>query len=118
MKKLLFILLFTIPFLGFSQDLENSIWKITDDDGYGYIILFNHDGSFIGLTDIYGSPDSYQNPLNSEMKYEWTLKGNTIVLMFSNKYMIKTGEIKGSQMIGTSINQLGTKNIWVGERIN
>ena len=118
MKKLLFILLLTIPFVGFGQDLENSIWKLIDDDGYGYIILFNDDGSFIGFTDIYGTPDSYQNSISSEIKHEWTLKGNKIVLMFSDKYMTKNGEIKGNIMTGTSINIRGVENKWVGERIN
>jgi len=118
MKKILFILLLTIPFVGFGQNLEKTIWEVTDDDGYGYIILFDDDGSFRGFTDIYGSPGSYQDSINSGLKYEWTLRGNKVVIMFSDRFMIKTGEIKGNTMTGRSININGLENKWVGERIN
>ena len=116
--KHLYIILLCLPFIGFGQDLVNSMWKITGDNGYGQIILLKDDGSFIGLSDIYGVPVSFEDPRNSEMKYDWLLTGNLIVLRFSDNYMIKTGEVRGNLIIGTSSNQKGFENSWVGERIN
>ena len=116
--KHLYIILFVLPLIGFGQDFVNSIWKITGDNGYGQIILLKGDGSFIGLSDIYGVPVSFEDPRNSEMKYDWLLTGNLIVLRFSDNYMIKTGEVRGNLIIGTSSNQKGFENSWVGERIN
>ncbi len=43
MKKLLSILLLTIPFIGFGQDINNTVWKTIDDDGDQRIIMFKED---------------------------------------------------------------------------
>ena len=49
MKKLLSILLLTIPFIGFGQDINNTVWKTIDDKGDQRIIMFKEDGTFLGL---------------------------------------------------------------------
>ena len=116
MKKILFIFLLTIPFIGFGQDIENSIWKLTDDDGFGQIVFLKVDGSFEGISDIYGSPVMYESEISGEEK--WELKGETIILMFNDKYMIKTGKIRGGRISGNYITINGLSGTWIGERIN
>ena len=115
MKKILIILLLTIPFIGFGQDIENSIWKLTDDDGFGQIVLLKEDGSFKGISDIYGLPVMFRSDDGEE---NWELKGETIILTFNDKYMIKTGKIREGRISGNYITINGLSGTWIGERIN
>ena len=49
---------------------------------------------------------------------KWELKGETIILMFNDKYMIKTGKIRGGRISGNYITINGLSGTWIGERIN
>ena len=40
MKKILFILLLTTPFVGFGQSWEKTFWGIGNDEGYSVSCLF------------------------------------------------------------------------------
>jgi len=118
MKKLLFILLFTIPFVGFGQNLDNSIWKITDDDGYGNILVLNSDGTFDGINNIYGTPGIYMSDDESG-KETWEVDGTNIILIFNNGWTIRTGKIISDKILsGTYTTIKGLSGEWFGERIN
>ena len=115
--KQLYIILLILPLIGFGQDIENSIWKLTDDDGFGQIVLLKVNGSFEGMSDIYGSPVMFESDDGSGEE-KWELKGETIILMFNDKYMIKTGKIRGGRMSGNYNTINGASGTWIGERIN
>ena len=61
MKKILFILLFTIPFIGFGQSWEKTFGGSGDDEGYslqqtsdgGYIVCGRTKSFGNGYSDIY-----------------------------------------------------------------
>ena len=117
MKKLLSILLFTIPFLGFSQDISGTGWKIYEDDGDRKIILFEDDGTFtyFNVTSISGNEKKgWSDDLDT-----WEVDGNKIVILFTGGYQIMTGTINrtGDYMSGTSMNKKGKTENWFGELI-
>lgn len=117
MKKLLSILLFTIPFIGFSQDISGTGWKIYEDDGDRKIILFEGDGKFTYLQVI--SESGNQGKVYGDDDETWELDGNKIVVLFNDGYLIMTGTINrtGDYMSGTFMNKKGKTENWFGELI-
>ena len=117
MRKILFILLLTIPFLGFSQDISGTGWKIYEDDGDRKIIFFEDDGTFTYLNVIF-NPGS-QGKVYGDYDETWELNGNKIVVLFNDGYKIMTGTINrtGDYMSGTIMNKKGKTENWTGELI-
>tara|TARA_B100001250_G_scaffold386482_1_gene383051 strand:- start:725 stop:1114 length:390 start_codon:yes stop_codon:yes gene_type:complete len=117
MKRILFILLLTIPFLGFSQDISGTGWKISHDDGDRTIILFEDDGTFIYLGVI--SHSGNQGEVFGNDDETWELNGNKIVILFNDGFNIMTGTINrtGDYMSGTTMNKKGKTENWFGELI-
>ena len=117
MKRILFILLLTIPFLGFSQDISGTGWKIHEDDGDRIIILFEDDGTFTYLNVI--SNSGRQGEVFGNHDETWELDGNKIVVLFNGGYLIWTGTINrtGDYMSGTMMNKKGKTDTWTGELI-
>ena len=106
MKRILFLLLLTIPFLGFSQDINGTGWKIYEEDGTTRIILFEEDGTFTYMVS--------RKQVYSDGEDTWELDGNKIVLLYSNGYRIVSGTINRERdyMSGTSINRVGYSESW------
>ena len=117
MKKLLFVLLLTIPFIGFSQDISGTGWKIYEKDGDEKIILFEDDGTFTYLNVISNSGN--EGKVFSGDDDTWVVNGNKIVVLFSGGYRIMSGTINktGDYMSGTTMNKKGDTENWVGELI-
>tara|TARA_Y100001954_G_C15700747_1_gene547625 strand:+ start:628 stop:978 length:351 start_codon:yes stop_codon:yes gene_type:complete len=116
MKKLLFTLLLIIPFIGFGQVINNTVWKTIDDKGDQRIIMFKVDGTFIyqykytnGTIQIFGDEDD-----------TWTIDGNKLVLSFNDGFAIMSGEInsRGDYISGFRINKKGTSLRWTGTLID
>ena len=117
MKRILFIILITIPFLGFSQDISGTGWKIYDEDGDRRIIFFEDDGTFtyLNVTTSWNEGSVYGNDDET-----WEVKdGNKIVLLLNDGYKIMTGTINrtGDYISGTLINREGITDSWTGELI-
>jgi hypothetical protein len=111
MKKLLFVLLLTIPFVGFGQDISGTGWKITDQDGTQKIYLFESDGTFTYLrvkSDVLGDEDE-----------TWELDGNKIIFKHNDGYSIYSGTINSSWdfMSGMRMNTKGEYENFSGELI-
>ena len=116
MKRILFILLLTIPFVGFGQEINNTVWKTIDDGGDQRIIMFKEDGTFIyqyryrnGTVQIFGDEDE-----------TWEINGNKVVLLFNDGFVIMSGEInsRGDYMSGFRINKNGETLSWTGTLID
>ena len=125
MKKILFILLLTTPFVGFGQGLTSEMlsrsksqqaiigsgWKIYEEDGNTKIILFEGDGTFTHMQSgfkVYCDDDD-----------TWKIDGNKIVLLYNNGFQILSGTINKEMdyMSGTSINRKGYSESWYGKLI-
>ena len=112
MKKLSCILLLTIPFFGFGQDISGTGWKITDGDGDKKIFLFESDGTFTVLRVeggyVFGDEDE-----------TWELDGNKIVFKNNDGYSIYSGTINRSWdfMSGMRMNIKGEYENFSGELI-
>ena len=114
MKKLLFILLLTIPFIGFGQNLSNTSWEIWEQNGDLKIMSFNYDGTFTYIKVI--SESGNENQWFGDEDETWVLKGDKIIISYNNGFMIKTGTInsEGNFMEGALINSKGESRIWFG----
>lgn len=112
MKKILITLLLTLPFLGFSQDISGTGWKITEEDGDQGIYLFESDGTFTYLrvkySDVFGDEDE-----------TWELDGNKIIFKHNDGYSILSGTINKSWdfMSGMRMNTNGEYETFTGELI-
>ena len=117
MKKLLFILLLIIPFFGFGQNLSGSGWKIQDEDGDRFIILFDEDGTFTILNVIHQSGN--QGRVFGDDDETWEVDGNKVVISRNDGYQIYSGTInrKGDYMWGMKMNKKGISQRWSGELI-
>tara|TARA_B110000259_G_C13638556_1_gene251323 strand:+ start:58 stop:417 length:360 start_codon:yes stop_codon:yes gene_type:complete len=117
MKKILITLLLTLPFLGFSQDISGTGWKIYEDDGDSKIFFFEDDGTFTFLNVIMNSGNEgkvFSNDVDT-----WEVNGNKIVVLHNGGYKIMTGTINrtGDYMSGTIMNKKGKTENWTGELI-
>jgi len=116
-KKLLFILLLTLPFIGFGQDISGTGWKISENDGDRLIILFEENGTLTYLIEI--SHSGNQGKVFGDDGDTWEIDGNKVVILFNDGYNIMSGEInsKGDYMSGITINKKGDSDTWTGELI-
>jgi len=55
MKKLFIVLLLTIPFVGFSQDISGTGWKLSYDNGDKTIVLLEKDSTVTYLEVVHVS---------------------------------------------------------------
>ena len=117
MKRILFILLLTIPFIGFGQNLNGTGWKISENDGDQKIIIFENDGTFSYLNVKMDSPN--EGKLYNDITDTWELKQSTIIISFTDGFLIKSGKINktGDYMWGTWVNQKKNSGTWSGELI-
>ena len=116
MKKILLIILLTIPFVGFSQNLSNTSWEIWQQNGDLKIMSFSDDGTFtyLKVTSVSGN----ENQSFGDEDETWVLKVDKIIISYNNGFMIKTGNInsEGNFMEGTLINSNGENMIWFGRK--
>ena len=107
MKKLLLVLLISIPFTVFGKDISGTGWKFNLDSVAEIIILFECDGTFTYLNVINNSGN--ESKVFSEDGDTWTIDGNKVVISFTNGYTIATLTINnnGDSMSGTAINEVG-----------
>ena len=107
MKKLLLVLLISIPFTVFGQDISGTGWMFYEDDGGKKIILFEPDGTFTYLNVI--NPSGNEGKVYSEDSETWTIDGNKVVISFSDGYKIASLTINnnGNGMSGTGVNLAG-----------
>ena len=124
MKRILFILLFTIPFIGFGQTsnlvetLKNSVWKITlKETGFTNIIVLTNEGSFGYISDLYNYPRVY-NKNEEDWKVVQVDGKEKIVITFTNNFLILSGNVYNTTMSGTYVNLNGLSGSWKGERLN
>ena len=124
MKKLVFILLLAIPFFGFGQTsslaktLSNSVWKITLlESGFSNIIVLRNEGSFGMISDLYGIPTIYDRT-DEDWKVVNSDNGEKIVITFSNRFLILSGNVYGKIMSGKFVNNNGLSGNWKGEKLN
>ena len=107
MKKLLLVLLISIPFTVFGQDISGTGWMFYEDDGGKKIILFEPDGTFTYLNVINHSGN--EGIVFSQDSETWTIDGSKVVISYTNGYMIASLTINnnGDGMSGTAINLAG-----------
>lgn len=118
MKKILFILLLIIPFVGFGQDLSNTVWEIWEEDGNQYIVNFHNNGTFsyIDVTSVGGiSGKTYSDDDDT-----WYLRENNITISHNDGFQILEGIIKFEKnfMKGNHSNKEGSKGVWFGRKIH
>ena len=130
MKRILFILLLTIPFIGFGQVITNNGWKIyheyNDGSKENFIILFEKNSDRLENDSTQGQGTFIQHAwyeghgfvINCSSS-NWTVNGNKVMFEFNNGHQIFSGKInrKGNYMSGTSISIRGMKGSWKGEII-
>ena len=99
MKKILFILLLTIPFVAFSQDLSESVWDINDEDGDREIICFEKDGTFTYLK--VRSESGNEGTSWGDEDETWKIIGDKVIISYNDGFMIRVGTINGKYMEGS-----------------
>jgi hypothetical protein len=124
MKKILFTLLLTIPFLGFGQTsnleetLRNSVWKITlEETGWTNIIVLNDVGSFGMISNLYGVPVVY-NTEEEDWKIVKVDGKEKVVITFTNRFLVLSGNVYNRTMSGTYVNTNGLSGTWKGEKLD
>lgn len=122
MKKILFITLFALPFLAFSQEISGTAWKIHEDDGDRKVIFFEADETFTYLQAV--SKSGNAGVVFGDDDEIWGLHGNKLegyklVVLFNDGYKIMTGTLNrtGDYMSGTVMNKDGYSGTWFGELI-
>ena len=119
MKRILFILLLTIPLIGFNQDLSNTVWDINFTSGQRYILVFDDDGTF-GFVVVRGwlfKGEIIDSSVpGDETDLTWTVTGNKVILNTTDEDLSWTGEIYGKYMSGTCFIG-GEKEKWSGVKL-
>ena len=122
MKKILFITLFALPFLAFSQEISGTAWKIHEGDGDRKVIFFEEDDTFTYLQVV--SHSGNEGIVFGDDDETWELHGNKLegyklVVLFNDGYKIMTGTFNrtGDYMSGTFMNIDGYSGTWSGELI-
>ena len=117
MKKLILVLLISIPFTVFGQDISGTGWKFYEDDGSEIIILFESDGTFTYLNIVEKSGG--EGMVFSHDDNTWTIDGNKVVISYNLGYMLVSLTLnnKGDSMSGTSINVKGLVDRVTGKLI-
>jgi len=114
--KHLYIILLTLPFLGFSQDISGTGWKIYEDDGTQRIIIFENDGTFSFL-----NVKGHENVefFFSGLTDTWMLNDGNIIISFTDGFMVMSGTINGTgdYMSGTWVSKKNSSGNWSGELI-
>jgi len=107
MKKLTFILLFTIPFIGFGQDLGGTGWTLYHDNGDKVIVLLEKDNTFTWLNVVHESGN--EGEVFGDNDDTWTFNGQKIVILFNDGFQIISGKINqnGDIINGSMMNRQG-----------
>lgn len=112
MKKIILIALLTIPFLGFTQEISGTGWKLTDSDNDKKIMLFEEDKSLTYLNVTMQSGNS--GKVYSKEEDTWSLEGSKVIISFNNGYRVCSGKLNdaGNYMSGTWVNKNGSSGTW------
>jgi len=116
MKKLL-ILLFSIFLLSspsvFANDISDSIWITTYDNGHKIVMQFQSDGTCPYIQEI--SPSG-----NEGMSYDnckWIQNNKVLVYETNNYFAVQSGIINGESMSGYYVtNWEGASGTFISER--
>lgn len=116
MKKILLILLLTIPFIGFSQDLSKTVWDINDEDGDRQIICFEGDGTFTYLK--VRSESGNEGTSWGDEDETWKIIGGKVLISYNDGFLIRVGTINGKYMEGIMSTELDNKTgTWFGKKL-
>lgn len=99
MKKLL-TLLFSIFLLSptsvFADDISDSTWIITHDDGHKFVIKFQSDGTCPYFQE--SSPSGNEGMIYDNCK--WIQNDKVLVFETNNYFLVESGIINGENMSG------------------
>ena len=122
MKKLIFILLFTIPFIVFGQNsdveskLKNTVWRISlIEIDFHSIVVFQEPGSFGYISNV----TSFPTVQEKSDKHQWSVNSTgSVIIKFTDGFLMCVGKMNSSQsMSGTFVNEKGSSGTWIGELI-
>ena len=117
MKKLILVILITIPFIGFSQDLSKTVWYIIEDNKDRQIINFHEDGTFtyIMVRSEFGNEGMSWGDENET----WEVIGDLVRISYNDGFMIKMGKINGEYMEGSLLSKLEDRGqgTWYGRKL-
>jgi len=107
MKKILFILLLTLQFVGFSQDISGTGWRLSYENGDKTIVLLEKDNTVTYLDVVHVSGN--EGNVFGDEDDTWTFDGKNLVILFNNGYQIVSGEINqnGDVINGSMMNKKG-----------
>ncbi len=122
MKKLIFILLFTIPCVVFGQNsdveskLINTVWRISlIETDFHAIVVFKQPGPFGYISDVTYAP----RVMEESDKHHWRVNSTgSVIIKFTDGFLMCVGKMNSSQsMSGTFVNENGKSGTWIGELI-
>lgn len=120
-KYLIFINLFLIPIICFSQQINLGGTSWVGKDGtkqLRYEMQYFHNGTYqYSYFDEQGRKVMMNNNTGIATG-NWSQSGDSIYMEANNKYSEKNGTIKGNVMYGTAVNQKGATWNWSYQLVN
>tara|TARA_B100000965_G_scaffold364519_1_gene348243 strand:- start:157 stop:531 length:375 start_codon:yes stop_codon:yes gene_type:complete len=105
-----------ISFVFAEENISNTSWYISDDDGHEYVFQFNPDGTCPYFKKK--SPTGNTGKIYDNCK--WVRKNKVLVFETNNYYAVRIGRIEGRSMTGyvVSNHEVANKSTFIGRRID
>ena len=110
------VFLTSISFVFAEENISNTSWSISHDDGHEYVFRFNPDGTCPYFQK--NSPTGNTGKIYDNCK--WVRKNKVLVFEINNYHAVHIGRIEGRSMTGyfVSNHEVANKSTFIGRRID